>query len=177
MHPSKSVQLHRNCFRISSQEPRRPRFSFFHLHNFKELTSLPSRARTSLEASLPNSFREHDLMSGCPADRLPFQKALNSGSGKRSASSTWRVVFEAFSSVNTLFSFFVLNRNSKTRNRKFLFDFSGLLLCLPPFGAALFSDERVIGATLLAVNPPKRQNRHFLILPVPAVWKTRLNHQ
>ena len=35
---------------FSSQEPRRPRFSFFHLHNFKELTSLPSRARTSLEA-------------------------------------------------------------------------------------------------------------------------------
>src|SRR5690554_4712540 len=66
---------------FSSQEPRRPRFSFFHLHNFKELTSLPSRARTSSEALLPNSFREQDLSSGCPADRLPFQKSLISGSG------------------------------------------------------------------------------------------------
>jgi hypothetical protein len=35
---------------FSSQEPRRPRFSFFYLHNVKELTSLPSRARTSSEA-------------------------------------------------------------------------------------------------------------------------------
>ena len=37
--------------------------------------------------------------------------------------------------------------------------------------------SRVIGAGLLAVNPSKRQKRHFLILPFPPVWKTRLNHQ
>ena len=42
---------------FSSQEPRRPRFSFFHLHNFKELTSLPSRARTSLEAVASTFFQ------------------------------------------------------------------------------------------------------------------------
>ena len=42
---------------FSSQEPRRPRFSFFHLHNFKELTSLPSRARTSLEALASTFFQ------------------------------------------------------------------------------------------------------------------------
>ena len=30
---------------FSSQEPRRPRFSFFHLHNFKELTSGPAAGR------------------------------------------------------------------------------------------------------------------------------------
>jgi hypothetical protein len=66
VHPSKSVRHRRNCFRVSPQEPRRPRFSFFHLHNFKELTSLPSRARTSLEALLPNSSRERD-----PVVRLP----------------------------------------------------------------------------------------------------------
>src|SRR5690606_36992200 len=51
---------------FSSQEPRRPRFSFFHLHNVKELTSLPSRTRTSWEASLPNSYREHDLLFRLP---------------------------------------------------------------------------------------------------------------
>ena len=42
---------------FSSQEPRRPRFSFFYLHNFKELTSLPSRARTSLEALASTFFQ------------------------------------------------------------------------------------------------------------------------
>src|SRR5690606_7610630 len=78
---------------FSSQEPRRPRFSFFYLHNVKELTSLPSRARTSVEANASgNSCRANDFLSGCPADRLPFQKSLNSGSEPRSASSTWRVV-------------------------------------------------------------------------------------
>ena len=37
--------------------------------------------------------------------------------------------------------------------------------------------SRVIGATLLAVKPPKRQKRHFLILSVLTMWKTRLNYQ
>jgi hypothetical protein len=60
---------------------------------------------------------------------------------------------------------------------KFLLDFSGLLPCPPPFGAALFSDDGVIGATHFPVNPPKRQKRHFPFLADRAVWKTRLNYQ
>jgi len=35
----------RNCFRVGPQEPRRPRFSFFHLHAVKELTSGPAGGR------------------------------------------------------------------------------------------------------------------------------------
>ena len=51
---------------FSSQEPRRPRFSFFHLHNFKELTSLPSRARTSLEALASAFFQGTELFFRLP---------------------------------------------------------------------------------------------------------------
>ena len=51
---------------FSSQEPRRPRFSFFHLHNFKELTSLPSRARTSLEALASTFFQGTELFFRLP---------------------------------------------------------------------------------------------------------------
>src|SRR5690606_19686134 len=51
---------------FSSQEPRRPRFSFFHLHNFKEPTSLPSRARTSLEAVASAFFQETGLSVRLP---------------------------------------------------------------------------------------------------------------
>ena len=48
VHPSKSLSS-----RISTrpQEPRRPRFSFFFLHNVNDLTSLPSPARTSFGSS------------------------------------------------------------------------------------------------------------------------------
>jgi hypothetical protein len=58
-------------------------------------------------------------------------------------------------------NFFQETENSKTRNRKLLFDFSGLLLCLPPFGAALFSDGRVLGAPPESVNPPNDKNDIF----------------
>ena len=51
---------------FSSQEPRRPRFSFFYLHNFKELTSLPSRARTSLEALASTFFQGTELFFRLP---------------------------------------------------------------------------------------------------------------
>ena len=138
-----------------SQEHRRPRFSFFNSSQCQRADPTPSPAETSMEAVLPNSFREHDLVTGCPADHLPCQRTLNSGSETRSASSVRRVIFRTNRLVNTLFSFFFLIRissfqteNSKPRNRKLLFDFRGLLLSLPPFGAALFSDERVIGAAI-----------------------------
>jgi hypothetical protein len=52
---------------FSSQEPRRPRFSFFHLHNVKELTIPPSPASIvigSIRFHIPN--RETNF-----TDRLP----------------------------------------------------------------------------------------------------------
>jgi len=82
------------------------------------------------------------------------------------------------------FSFFFLAGKSSNQteirnlqNRKLLFDFRGLLPCPPPFGAALFSDERVIGAAFCPVTPLDDKNDTFLILPDEAVWKTRPNHQ
>ena len=58
----------------------------------------------------------------------------------RSTSSTWRVVFDTLSSVNTLFSFFSRTETRKPET-KFLFSFSGLLLSSEPCGAAVCSDE------------------------------------
>jgi len=48
--------LHRICIRFSPQEPRRPRFPFFQIHNVKELTSGPASGSTSVEAVLPDSW-------------------------------------------------------------------------------------------------------------------------
>jgi len=59
---------------FSSQEPRRPRFSFFHLHNFKELTSLPSRARTSLEALASAFFQGTELFFRLPGRSSAFSE-------------------------------------------------------------------------------------------------------
>ncbi|WP_210189965.1 hypothetical protein, partial [Devosia lucknowensis] len=90
------------------------------LHNVKELTHRRHRQKRHLEAKLPYSFKEQDTPSGCPAAYLPFQRSAEQWERNRSASSAWRVLIETFSSVNTLFSFFVLIRNSKTRNQIFI---------------------------------------------------------
>lgn len=67
MHPSKVFLTSTGiASSFSSQEPRRPRFSFFHLHNFKELTSLPSRARTSLEALASTFFQGTEVSVRLP---------------------------------------------------------------------------------------------------------------
>ncbi|MHB1102659.1 MAG: hypothetical protein ACYC0C_07795 [Devosia sp.] len=47
VHPSKSIKTTPDLHPAGSQEPRRPRFSFFHLHNVKELTSDPGNGSTS----------------------------------------------------------------------------------------------------------------------------------
>jgi hypothetical protein len=78
------------------------------------------------------------------------------------------VVLRTYRLVNTLFSFFFLSGISSNQTeirkpeiKKLAFDFRGLLLCLPPFGAALFSDERVIGATFRPVTPLDDKNDIF----------------
>jgi hypothetical protein len=51
VHPSKSIKTKPDLHPAGSQEPRRPRFSFFHLHNVKELTSDPVAGATSWKRS------------------------------------------------------------------------------------------------------------------------------
>lgn len=51
VHPSKSIKTRPDLHPAGSQEPRRPRFSFFHLHNVKELTSDPGFRATSWKRS------------------------------------------------------------------------------------------------------------------------------
>jgi hypothetical protein len=54
------------------QDPRRPRFSFFYLHNFKEQTP-GSTFVVGVGGSSASEFSEQNLLSGCPAAGLPFQ--------------------------------------------------------------------------------------------------------
>jgi hypothetical protein len=75
---------------FSSQEPRRPRFSFF-------LSSQCQRADHSAVAGinrhrkqcLQNSARKQDLVAGCPADQPALAENRQQWERTRSASSTW----------------------------------------------------------------------------------------
>ena len=57
---------------FSPQEPRRPRFSFFHLHAVKELTLDPCGHQRHRKPRLPE-FWGQNVASGCPAASLPFR--------------------------------------------------------------------------------------------------------
>jgi hypothetical protein len=73
--PSKSIKTAPSPrARLGSQEPRRPRFSFFHLHNVKELTSGPENRGDVMEAMLPNSG-EQDLVPVARRPVCPFRIA------------------------------------------------------------------------------------------------------
>lgn len=114
--PSKSIKTKPDPkIRQVSQEPRRPRFSFFCLHNVKELTSI-TRFNGSTSREQSSQKLANKSSSGYPAPGLALSGTLNSGSETRSASSAWRVVSQTFPSVNTLFSTSRTpgNRNSKT---------------------------------------------------------------
>lgn len=87
MHPSKSVQPHRSKPRIGSQEPRRPRFSFFYSSLCQRADLTPSPAGTSRKHRF-QILSGKPIFSGHPADRQPFQIALISGSTVALASST-----------------------------------------------------------------------------------------
>jgi hypothetical protein len=50
---------------FSSQEPRRPRFSFFYLHNVKELTRKP-RGFNVIEGSRLQNSCTNKTIAGCP---------------------------------------------------------------------------------------------------------------
>ena len=137
--PSKSLDLHRICIRFSPQEPRRPRFSFFHLHAVKELTPVPLRA--GVIGSWASEKLERTRPSpGCPAASLPFQKSLNSGSEIRSASSTWRDIVEASRPVNTHLEIPTRSETSGSPSRRAF------------AGARLVSGGRYIWAPIFPVN-------------------------
>jgi hypothetical protein len=102
--PSKSVRPFPDCSGSGPQEPRRPRFSFFHLHNVKELTPRSRVGETSVEAGLPN-FGNRVLLPVARQPPCPFREPPTVGarSSRRQRSG---VLFETFPSVNTLFSTF-----------------------------------------------------------------------
>lgn len=87
------------------QEPRRPRFSFFQSSQCQRTDPVcGSRRRRQWKHSfriLQN--RNHPRL---PGSSSALSGSLNSGSETRSASSTWRVVFKTFTSVNSPFSSF-----------------------------------------------------------------------
>jgi hypothetical protein len=74
----RTVEVCSSNLTIGPQEPRRPRFPFFHLHNVKERTLGASFEGSVMEAVLPN-FWEQNFASGSPAAYLPYQKSLPPG--------------------------------------------------------------------------------------------------
>ena len=67
----RTVEVCSSDLTTGPQEPRRPRFPFFHLHNVKEQTLGPLARAASSEAGLPEIW-EQERASGCPAEPLPY---------------------------------------------------------------------------------------------------------
>jgi hypothetical protein len=103
-----------SCPRTEPQEPRRPRFSFFHLHNVKELTSASSRTKRR-QGSRPRNPSEN--ITPHPVARRsvrPVRKTSTVGA-RSSTSSTWLDVVDTPKSVNTQFQ---ISTPSKLKTRK-----------------------------------------------------------
>lgn len=146
---------------IRPQEPRRPRFPFFHLHAVKEPTSCPSRARRRWKHQLPNSRREQDFISGCPAASLPFQKNADSGSESRSTSSALAGCSRGSLACQHPIFNFRPGPEPENLKPKISFQFQRLASVVTAFPRRRLSDGRVIWAAHWAVNSGKRQKRHF----------------
>ena len=160
---------------FSSQEPRRPRFSFF-------LSSQCQRADHSAVAGinrhrkqcLQNSARKQDLVAGCPADQPAL--AENRQQWERNSLSVVNVagLYSTPNSVSTPYfrlqcrpEFLPTSTNPKTRNSEFLLCFSGLPQSSVPRGASLCSGDRVYRGDDLACKPPS-----FIKLTF-CVWRSR----
>jgi hypothetical protein len=74
----RTVEVYSSDLTIRPQEPRRPRFPFFHLHNVKEQT-LGASFEGSVGGSGGADFWVQKFASGYPAAYLPFQKSLPPG--------------------------------------------------------------------------------------------------
>ena len=104
-----------------SQEPRRPRFSFFYLHNVKERTITPSPAAIVSESiKLSYSFEtEHKALAGCPADQSAlFENASSGIASQQSTSLTWPGYIQHRFQCQHPFSFFTTTK-PKLDNRNF----------------------------------------------------------
>ena len=138
------------------QEPRRPRFPFFQSSQCQRADpggDFRRRRRWRLSLRISRTMSSVRLPGSRPALAVNRQTVGATGARRRSAR---RVVVQAKQPVNTPIS------HSPDRNSKFLSFFSGLLQSLAPRGAAVLSDGRVIGATLLTVNSPCVRKMTFL---------------
>ena len=156
MHPSKVCNFRRNCFQLQFARTSPSTFLFLQSSQCQRADLTPLPAETSWKPSFRIPPGKQNLSSGCPADRLPCQRTLNSGSNALGVVNVAGCSRDVFVCQHPIFVF-QQNRNSKTRNQ-ILICFQWFASCPPPFGAALFSDERVIGAASGAVNTPMRKS-------------------
>jgi hypothetical protein len=107
VHPSKVFRLILSCPRTKPQEPRRPRFSFFYLHNVKERTKEPSPAAIVSESLKLSDFfqTKQTSLAGCPADQSASVRKRQQWDNSKviSVANVNRVILNTVSSVNTLF--------------------------------------------------------------------------
>jgi hypothetical protein len=150
-----------SCPRTEPQEPRRPRFSFFYLHNVKKLTSNP-RGPNVVGAIAPNPAENRSLHPVARRNIRPVRKPSTVGA-TGSASSTlagYRQHTEVCQYPNSSFN------KAKTRNQKAqitsnfqplnhqsLSNFRSLLVFSAVASTASPAMSRVIGVTVSAVNP------------------------
>ncbi|WP_210165913.1 hypothetical protein, partial [Devosia soli] len=112
---------------FSSQEPRRPRFSFFFLHNVKELTFTPQGPNVGEATASDFYLGKTNAPSGRPAASLPCQISLISGNNITSfASSASRFLSQSKRTVNTVFRKFSSADFSMSLNFRNLFRFQRL---------------------------------------------------
>jgi len=127
---------------FSSQEPRRPRFSFFHSSQCQRADqSTVAGINRHTRAQHPHHSSEKQTSPGCPAPNPQLFETVNSGSQKLNVVNVGRVLKHHRNDVNTLFHSFVFTEAGKT-DLEISFDFIGLLLRLVPCGASLCSGER-----------------------------------
>ena len=129
VHPSKVFRLILSCPRTKPQEPRRPRFSFFYLHNVKELTIPPSPASIVIEDQVLIILSENmTLLLVAQQVILLCQKPSTVGAKLARRRQRGGLYSQhIYSCQHPLFNPCL---------RRFLCVFSDLLRCPEPFGAA-----------------------------------------
>ena len=153
-----------------SQEPRRPRFSFFHLHNFKELTSGPAAGRRRWKQCfriLANrTFSPVARQQVCPF-RIVEQweqqvlGVVNVAGCIRDVS----VCQHPFFNFRFAFDTVVCDPELETLKLKNALFFRGLLQSLASCGAAVLSGERGYMEGRLSCKPPKATKSSFSAPP------------
>jgi hypothetical protein len=160
VHPSKScLTSTRIAPSFRSQEPRRPRFSFFNLHNVKELTHRRHRPIRRLEAGLPVFFQGTRSCVRLPGRSSALSDCVDQWEQQVLASSTLAGCIRDDSVCQHPVFVFRQSAKFETLKLKFAFSFRNLPSSSPPSGAALFSDGRVIVTGISLGKPPDAKNR------------------